>query len=389
MSQRDYSEVLGVSRDASEDEIKKAYRKLALQYHPDRNPDNPDAEQMFKDAAEAYDALRDPERRANYDRYGTTDPFGNGYGGFSNTDDIFAQFSDIFGDLFGFSSRRGPRAQQGADLRYNLTISFLQAARGAEVPISVPKNVTCKECNGSGAAPGTGRETCAKCGGTGQLRHTQGFFQMSVPCGACGGQGYTLPHPCPKCRGRGIVQETRDLTVRIPAGVNTGARLRLRREGEPGVNGGPEGDLYVVLTVEEDAVFERQGQDLVYRATITFPQAALGHRIIIPPLDVPDAKKKKGKVEDPVEDAFTEPTELEIPRGTQSGAVFRVPNKGLPYIGEKRVGDMLVQAIVQTPTKVSDEVERLLKELDAALGVAETETSFTEKLKKTFNNIFS
>ncbi len=389
MSQQDYYQVLGVSRDASEDEIKKAYRKLALQYHPDRNPDNPEAEQKFKEAAEAYDALRDPERRANYDRYGTTDPFGNGFGGFSSTDDIFAQFSDIFGDLFGFSSRRGPRAQQGADLRYNLNISFLQAARGAEVPISVPKNVTCQECQGTGAAAGTSRETCAKCGGSGQLRHTQGFFQMAVPCGACGGQGFTLPHPCPKCRGRGLVQETRELTVRIPAGVNTGARLRLRREGEAGINGGPEGDLYVVLTVEEDDVFERQGQDLVYRATITFPQAALGHRITIPPLDTPDSKnKKKGKQEEAVHDVFAEPTELEIPRGTQSSAVFRVPGKGLPYIGEKRVGDMLVQVIVQTPTKLSDEAERLLKELDVALGMPE-EASFTEKLKKTFNSIFN
>ena len=240
MSQRDFYEVLGVARDASEEDIKRAYRKLALQYHPDRNPDNPEAEQKFKEAAEAYDALRDPERRANYDRYGSPDPFGHG-GGFSSADDIFSQFSDIFGDLFGFSARsRGPRPEAGADLRYNLTISFQQAAKGAEVPISIPRHVPCDECEGTGAAKGTKPETCKQCGGSGLVRHAQGFFQISVPCAACGGQGFTIPHPCPKCKGQGIIQQKRDLTVRIPAGVYDGARLRLRGEGELGVHGGQQ-----------------------------------------------------------------------------------------------------------------------------------------------------
>lgn len=364
MSQRDFYEVLGVARDASEDEIKRAYRKLALQYHPDRNPDNPEAEQKFKEAAEAYDALRDPERRANYDRYGTPDPFGNGFGGgFSNAEDIFSQFSDIFGDLFGFGGRRGggPRPQAGADLRYNLTISFRQAAKGAEVPITIPRHVTCDECDGSGAAPGTQRESCKHCGGSGQVRHSQGFFQISVPCTACGGQGFTIPHPCPKCKGQGVVQQQRELTVRIPAGVYNGARLRLRNEGEAGVHGGPPGDLYVVLRVEEDKTFARQGQDLVYTATVSFPQAALGVRIEVPSLE-------------------EEPLDLEVPKGTQSGAVFRLTGKGLPYPGEKRVGDLLVEVRVETPTKLNEEQERLLREFEKATKAKEK--TLSGKVKK-------
>lgn len=360
MSQRDFYEVLGVARDASDEDIKRAYRKLALQYHPDRNPDNPEAEQKFKEAAEAYDALRDPERRANYDRYGSPDPFGHG-GGFSNAEDIFSQFSDIFGDLFGFSARsRGPRAEVGADLRYNLTISFRQAAKGAEVPISIPRHVPCDECEGTGAAKGTKAETCKQCGGSGQVRHSQGFFQISVPCAACGGKGYTIPHPCPKCKGQGIVQQKRDLTVRIPAGVYDGARLRLRGEGELGAHGGPPGDLYVVLRVEEDKTFARQGQDLVYTATISFPQAALGVRIEVPGLD--------------------ESLDLEIPKGTQSGSVFRLGGKGLPYPGEKRVGDLLVEVRVQTPTKLNEEQERLLREFEKL--TQDQEKSLSGKVKK-------
>ena len=349
MSQRDYYEILGVAKDASEDEIKRAYRKLALKYHPDHNPDNPEAEQKFKEAAEAYDVLRNPERRANYDRFGTADPSGMGGAGFTNAEDIFSQFGDIFGDIFGFGGHtrsRGPRPQQGDDLRYNLTISFREAAKGVEKPIRVPRHMECPECGGSGAAKGSSRETCKQCGGSGQVVMRQGFMQFVQPCSSCHGRGYTIPKPCPKCKGEGIVETVRELSVRIPAGVYDGARLRLRGEGEMGIHGGPNGDLYVVLHVEEDDVFERDDQNLIYTATITFPQAALGTRIQIPSLN-------EGETLD-----------LDIPKGTQSGKVFTIRNKGLKYPGQNRMGDLLVQVVVKTPTKLSSKQEELLREFE-------------------------
>jgi molecular chaperone DnaJ len=347
MSQRDYYEVLGVGRDAAEDEIKRQYRKLALQYHPDRNPDNPEAEQKFKEAAEAYDVLRDADKRARYDRFGHAGLNGNGGGhGFANAEDVFAHFSDIFGDLFGFatgSSRmRGPRPQAGADLRYNLSISFRQAAKGDEVTLRLPKKAACDECGGSGAAPGTRPETCRHCGGSGQIRQSQGFFQIAVPCPVCRGEGQVIPTPCPKCKGAGILQQVRELSVRIPAGVDTGNRLRLRGEGEPGLHGGPPGDLYVVVNVEQDKTFRRQGQDLVITHEISFVQAALGDRIEVPTLD--------------------DPVTLEIPRGTQGGEVFRLTDQGLPYLGHHQKGDLLVEVRVLTPTSLSKKQEELLRE---------------------------
>lgn len=362
MAQRDYYEVLGVDRNASEDEIKRAYRKMALQNHPDHNPDDPEAEQRFKEAAEAYEVLRDPERRARYDQFGHAG-LGNGmdFGGFGSAEDVFAHFGDIFGDMFGFSmggSRRsGPRPTAGADLRYNLTISFAQAAKGTEVSLTIPRSVSCEDCQGSGAAQGSSRETCRQCSGSGQVRNTQGFFQFVVPCPACHGQGYTIPKPCPRCKGKGVVQESRDLSVRIPAGVDSGTRLRLRNEGESGSNGGPTGDLYVFVTVEEDSVFRRQGQDLVLTREISFVQAALGHTMEVPGLEGP--------------------LELKIAKGTQSGAVLRLPGKGLPYLGQKRTGDLLVEIIVLTPTNISAEQEKLLREFEKL-----AEDRPLEKIKK-------
>ncbi len=365
MSTRDYYEVLGVSRDASEDEIKRAYRKLALKYHPDHNPNNPEAEQKFKEAAEAYDVLRNPERRANYDRFGTADP-GMGGASFNSAEDVFAQFGDIFGDLFGFggaSRSRGPRPQQGDDLRYNMTISFREAARGTEKAIKIPRHVSCPECNGSGAAAGSSRETCKKCGGSGQVAIRQGFMQFVQPCPACHGRGFTIPKPCPKCKGEGIVETVRELSVRIPAGVYDGARLRLRGEGEMGVHGGPPGDLYVVLHVEDDDVFDRDEQNLIYTATITFPQAALGTRIQIPSID--DDEK----------------LDLDIPKGTQNGKIFQIRGKGLKYPGEKRTGDLLVRIVVKTPTKLSAEQEKLLREFER-LSEEQNKSGLFDKVKK-------
>lgn len=347
MAQRDFYEVLGVVRDASEDEIKRAYRKMALQNHPDHNPDNPEAEQRFKEAAEAYEILRDPDRRARYDKFGHAGIGNSGdFGGFGSTEDIFAHFGDIFGDMFGFSmggsSRRsGPRATAGADLRYNLTVSFMQSAKGAEISLTIPRQAPCDECKGSGAADGTSRETCRQCGGAGQVRSTQGFFQFVVPCPVCHGEGYTIAKPCPRCRGKGQIQQVRDLSVRVPAGVDNGTRLRLRNEGESGTNGGPNGDLYVFITVEDDKVFRRQGQDLVLTREISFVQAALGHTLEVPGLE--------GSLE------------LKVAKGTQSGSVLRLPGKGLPYLTQKRTGDLLVEILVVTPTGLTEEQEKLLR----------------------------
>lgn len=362
MAQRDYYEILGVERAASEDEIKRAYRKLALKCHPDHNPDDPEAESLFKEAAEAYEVLRNPEQRARYDKFGHAGINGNDNFNFQSTEDIFAHFGDIFGDIFGFSAagggrRRGPRPESGADLRYNLTIPFEEAATGSEVTLTIPRRVPCEDCDGSGAAEGSKPETCRQCGGAGQVRHSQGFFQFAVTCPACKGEGATIEKPCPRCKGKGTVQQTQELSVRVPAGVDTGTRLRLRHEGEPGIHGGPHGDLYVFITVEESTKFRRQGQDLIVTREISFPQAALGVKISVDGL--------KGSLE------------LNIPAGTQNDAVFRLQGEGLPYIGQKRVGDLLVEVKVVTPATLSARQKELLREFEAA-----GEERPMEKIKK-------
>ena len=365
MSQRDYYEVLEVTREASSEELKKAYRRLAFENHPDRNPGNAEAEARFKDAAAAYDVLRDEKKRAHYDRYGHSDN-GGGFG-FSNNEDIFSQFGDIFGDLFGFGGRRpsGPRATQGDDLLYNLEITFRQAAKGDDIKFSIPRNATCKKCGGTGATEGSGRENCGACGGSGQVYRRQGPFQFASTCATCSGRGYVLPNPCSECKGDGLVEETRELAVHIPAGVYEGARLRLRGEGEAGKNGGPSGDLYVVLRVGEDKIFDREGQDLIYSMDISFPNAALGFRASIPTLD--------------------ENIEFDIPKGTQSGAVFRIKGKGLAYPGEKRMGDMLVEIIVKTPKDLNAEQIKLLEEFE--LLTKKQDAKLTTKIKKKIGKV--
>ena len=340
---KDYYKLLGVPGDASDEEIKKAYRRLAMKFHPDRNPDDPEAEARFKEAAEAYEVLRDPQKRAHYDRFGHEGLNGAGFQGFRSTEDIFSTFSDIFGEFFGFgSTSRGPRPQPGADLRYNLTLAFRDAAKGAEVDLQIPRNEKCESCDGSGAAAGTRPETCRQCGGRGQVHQAQGFFRITVTCPVCQGQGEIITSPCGECHGRGIVRRTRELKVRIPAGVDNGSRLRLRGEGEPGIYGGPPGDLYVVIHVEDDEVFRRQGQNLVVSKEISFVDAALGARIEVPTLE--------------------DPVPMDIPKGTQSGHVFKIGGLGLPHLGSSHRGDLLVEVNVKIPTSLTGRQEELLRE---------------------------
>ncbi len=343
-SKQDYYEVLGVERGASEDEIKRAYRKLAFKYHPDHNPDDPEAEAKFKEAAEAYEILRDPDKRERYDRFGHEGMGDFGPQGFSSPEDIFGAFGDIFSEFFGFGGqgRRGPRPHAGADLRYNLRIGFREAAKGSEVTLRLPKQEPCAECEGSGAAKGTSPETCQQCQGAGQVYQSQGFFRVAITCPVCRGEGRIIRTPCVECRGRGKVVREREIKVRVPAGVDDGSRLRLRGEGEPGAFGGPPGDLYVVISVEPDKTFRRHGQDLVLTKEIGMVQAALGDKIEV--------------------ETLGEPVTMEIPKGTHSGRIFQLAGMGLPQPGGGRTGDLLVEVVVKTPTNLSRKQEELLRE---------------------------
>lgn len=360
MSERDYYEVLNVSRSASEQEIKQAYRKLAMRYHPDRNPGDKEAEARFKEAAEAYEVLRDPDKRARYDRFGHAGvQGGSSSAGFGSAEDIFAHFSDIFGDFFGFSTASSAsRPMQGMDLRYDLDITFEQAAHGSEVTIKLPKHINCPDCKGTGAANGAKPETCENCNGSGQVRHNQGFFQIAMHCQACHGTGKVIKKPCLRCRGEGLIEDRREISVRIPAGVDNGTRLRIRHEGEPGINGGPPGDLYVILSVEPDPRWRRIGADLLYIKEISFPQAALGHKVEIPGIN--------GALN------------LDIPKGTQSGSQLRIRGEGMNYPGKAQRGDMIVEVKVRTPTSLSSRQEELLREFEAA-----GEASMMDKIKQT------
>jgi molecular chaperone DnaJ len=351
VSRRDYYEVLGIARSASEPQIKSAYRKLALQYHPDRNPDSKEAEEHFKEAAEAYAVLADPSKRQAYDRFGHAGVSGAGSGGFDPS--VFTGFEDIFGglgDVFGFGDvfggrRGGPR--RGADLRYDLELSFEEAASGTETTIQIPRQETCETCDGSGAAPGTRPVTCPRCQGRGQIRFQQGFFTVARTCNQCHGQGSILSKPCSDCRGEGRVQRTRKLTVRIPAGISTGQRLRLTAEGEAGATGGPAGDLYVVLHVQEHTFFQRDGADLHCEIEIGYPLLALGGAMQVPTLD--------GSAP------------VDVPAGTQTGTVFRLRGKGLPDLGGRGHGDILVTVRAAVPSRLSREQRTLIEAFAATL----------------------
>jgi molecular chaperone DnaJ len=341
MSKRDYYEVLGINRNAGEDEIKKVYRKLAMEHHPDRNPD-PKSEDRFKEAKEAYEILSDPNKRAAYDQYGhagvDSNMAGGGHHGFSDT------FGDIFGDIFGGQGGNRSNVYRGADLRYNMEITLEQAARGTETKIRVPTMESCEACHGSGAKPGTSPATCPTCNGHGQVRMQQGFFSIQQTCPKCHGSGKFVSNPCGKCSGTGRVKHHKTLSVKIPAGVDDGDRIRLSGEGEAGVNGGPSGDLYVVVNLLAHSVFQRDHNDLHCEMPISFTTAALG-----------------GELEVPTIDGYAK---IKVPAETQSGKIFRLRGKGIKGIRSHVHGDLLCHLIIETPVKLTARQKELLHELE-------------------------
>ena len=375
-SQKDYYEILGIAKTASVEEIKSAYRKSALKWHPDRNPENKEeAEVRFRECTEAYSVLSDSQKRQIYDTYGHAGLAGVGASSDFNST-IFQDFHDIFGDFFGFedlfggaSGRRGRnRVQRGADLRYDMTLSFEEAANGVSTKIRVPRQEYCEACNGTGAKKGTGVVACQTCGGRGQLVYLQGFFTINRTCPACQGAGQIVKERCTECRGQGRVNRERTIELRIPPGVDTGTRLRVQGEGEPGPNGGVAGDLYVVLEVKEHTFFERRGADLYCTIPLSMAQAALGTELQVPGLSAEER--------------------LKIPEGTQSGAVFRVKGKGLPDPHGGGRGDLYYHVRVLTPTKLTKEQRKLMEQLDATLKVdnkpAERGSSIFDKVKDIF-----
>ena len=353
MSKRDYYEILGIARSASEGDIKSAYRKLAMKYHPDRNPGDKVAEDKFKEAAEAYAVLADAEKRSLYDRFGHAGVSTAGGPGFDPT--VFTGFEDIlgglgdlfgFGDLFGGARRRGG-PQRGADLRYDLEITFEESARGSETTIQIPRQETCETCSGSGAAPGSSPTVCPQCRGQGQVRFQQGFFTVARTCPQCQGSGRIITKPCAKCRGAGRVTRERKITVKIPAGIATGQQLRLQGEGEAGAAGGPPGHLYVVVHVQEHDFFRRDGVNLFCEIPVNFTTVALGGEIQVPTLDGSETVK--------------------IPEGTQTGTTLRLRGKGMPDVNGRGRGDLFATIQVQTPRKLTKEQRHLVEQLAKAL----------------------
>ena len=369
LSKRDYYEILGVTRGVSEQELKSAYRKLAMQYHPDRNPDDDQAEERFKEAAEAYGVLSNAETRRRYDQYGHAGVAPSTTGGawnptdFGGLDDILG---DLFGDLFGTRTSRRNGPQRGADLRYDLEITLEQAAAGYRTKIDLPILDVCETCKGSGASPGTSPTTCNLCGGLGQIRYQQGFFSVSRTCHQCRGTGRIIASQCKTCGGQGRVEQQHPIEIKIPAGVDTGARLRISGEGEAGTSGGGRGDLYVIMHVKEHEFFERQGNNLYANVPITFSQAALGAEIQVPTLDGQET--------------------LSVPAGTQTGSIFRISGKGIVSLQGHGRGDLFVVATVMTPARLSREERRLFEHL-ASLEDKQQEKS-PRKISSKVKDIF-
>ncbi len=367
MSKRDYYEILGVDKKSTDREIKTAYRKLAVKHHPDKNPGDTEAEDKFKEAAEAYAVLSDSSKRSRYDQFGHSGVGGAGGAGFdpgfTNIEDIFDLFG--FGDMFGGGHSRRSSVQRGADLRYDFQITLEQAAKGTEAKLKIPRLEACAECDGKGADKGTSPENCVTCSGSGQTRYQQGFFSVMRSCPNCGGNGQIIKHPCKECSGAGRIEKQKELEIKIPAGVETGSRLRISGEGEAGVNGGSKGDLYVVIHVAEHENFERQASNLYTSAPISFTQAALGAEI--------EVKTLEG----------TEP--LKIPAGTQTGTVFRIKGEGIPSLSGGGKGDLFVAVTLITPKTLNREQRKLLEELAEIEDVDFAEERFMDKVR----NIFS
>ncbi|SAY51696.1 molecular chaperone DnaJ [Neisseria weaveri] len=376
MSNRDFYETLGIARSASDDDIKKAYRKLAMKYHPDRNPDNKEAEEKFKEVQKAYDILSDKEKRAAYDQYGHAgvDPnmggggFGGGFGGFGGAQGF--DFGDIFSQMFGGAAGGGRQQNyQGADLQYAVEITLEEAAKGIKKRITIPTHEECDVCHGSGAKPGTSPTTCSTCHGSGTIHIRQAIFQMQQTCPSCHGSGKQIKDPCVKCRGAGLVKTSKTVEVNIPAGIDDGQRIRLSGEGEPGTNGAPAGDLYVVVHVKEHKTFERNGLDLHFEMPISFATAALGGEIEVPTLD--------GKVK------------LSIPKETQTGRRMRVKGKGIKSLRSSAVGDLYCHVVVETPVNLTERQKELLEEFEKiSTGMDRAQTprqkSFFDKVRDIF-----
>jgi len=373
MSKRDLYEVLGVPKNASAEELKKSYRKLAMKYHPDRNPNNKEAEERFKEVSEAYAILSDPKKREQYDRFGFAgvNPGGfSGNAGFDfNVEDIFGEFGfgDIFGDIFGGGRRSRRHTPRGRDLRYDYEYTLEDAFFGKEAVISIPRYSKCTYCNGSGAKPGTSPKICPKCNGQGKVLHSQGIFSISSTCSNCHGRGQVIDSPCSVCKGEGRVKKLSQLKVKIPKGAEDGLRLKLSGEGETPQGGGVSGDLYIVLHEKKHGLFEREGSSLIVSVPITFVTAALGGNIEVPTME--------GRVK------------MQIPAGTQNGKMFRLKNKGMPYMGSGGRGDLYVRVEVEVPTSLSSKQKDLLKEFDSLYKEKNSprQKGFTEKLKSFFS----
>lgn len=370
MSKRDYYEILDVARDASEKEIKKAYRRVAMKYHPDRNPDDAEAEEKFKEASEAYEVLSDAQKKAAYDQYGHAgvDQGAGGFGGGAGAGGFGDIFGDVFGDIFGGGGggrgRGGP--QRGSDLRYTLELTLEEAVKGTTVKIRVPTMVHCDVCDGSGAAKGSTPVNCTTCGGSGQVRMQQGFFSVQQTCPSCNGRGKTIKDPCKACHGQGRKEEQKTLSVKVPPGVDTGDRIRLSGEGEAGPDGGPSGDLYVQMAVKDHPIFERDGKNLYCEVPISFVDAALGGELEVPCLD--------GRVK------------LKIPAETQTGKLFRLRGKGVAPVRGGSVGDLLCRVVLETPVSLTAKQKELLKEFQETMG-DDNDSKQNPKKKSWFNNV--
>ncbi|MEA1968905.1 MAG: molecular chaperone DnaJ [Thermodesulfobacteriota bacterium] len=363
---RDYYEILGVARDAGKADLKSSYRKLAIKFHPDKNPDNAEAENKFKEASEAYEVLSDDKKRQLYDQFGHQGLENSGFSSSGSFDDIFSGFGDIFEDFFGFGGskgrRGGRRVERGSDLRYDMTLDFMEAAFGVEKKIDVRKLDTCDVCGGTGCKEGTSPSTCEHCRGTGQFIQSQGFFKVKTTCPYCRGKGRSIPHPCAKCVGAGRVEVSKNVSVKVPAGVDTGSKLRLTGEGEASPSGGPSGDLYVFVRVKPHKKFKRDGTDILCLMEISFIQAALGDEIEVPTLNGDKT--------------------LKIPKGAQYGDTFRFRGEGIPSLRSGKRGDQVVQVDIKTPMKLSKKQEKLLREFDKL-----NSNKISNKLKNLFKSI--